>query len=240
VNEDDVHIVRVDLDAESRTLRVVLSDGAIAEVAPDAPEVRGLSAGQLLDARQRGALQAAAARKAAARAALRLLARRRYSRARLRERLLRAGADEAPTDAVLEQLAAQGLLDDRDFARAFAADQLARRPVGRAWLLARLRSQGVAREDARAGVGEVVPAERELELARQALAARRRVPARAASAVAEMRFLVARGFPPTVARQAVQASGLERAAPAQRAAAAGAAPRAGAPRRNRRRSEGGS
>jgi regulatory protein len=80
-------------------------------------------------------------------AALRLLERQRRTRADL-ERRLRDKAYAAGTIAeVLDRLAAVGLVDDVEYARAFMAGRRARRSAGSRRIEQELRARGVGAED---------------------------------------------------------------------------------------------
>lgn len=195
----EVLVLGVDLEESSRTLTLRLTDGSCLEVAPDAPEARGLAPGSRVDAPTLAALREAAARKDVARALFRLLDRRARCRVDLRARLVRAGHPVPAVDRVLDGAVAQGLVDDQAYARAWTHDQLLRKPAGRRWLLAKLREQGVAEHDARAGVAEVLDPDREVELAERALAGRRLDLDDERQRAKGLRFLLGRGFDPSTA-----------------------------------------
>ena len=184
----------VQLDEGSRTLTLQFSDGSRVEVAPDAPEARGLAPGSVVDGPRFAALRAAAGRKAVARALYGLLDRRARCRADLRRRLLQSGHEAPLVDQVLDDATEQGLVDDRAYARAWAHDQLLRKAVGRRWLLAKLRTQGISERDARAGVGEVLEPRDELALAVRALSGRRLDLEDERQRAKGLRFLLGRGF----------------------------------------------
>lgn len=208
MSEDVLHVVAVARDPRTQALLITLSDGAVLATAPQAPEASDLRPGDAVDAACLAALRAAAQRKGAAQRAMRLLGRRRYSRHRLEDKLREAGEADAAVESIVRSLVEQGLLDDVAFARAYCRDQLARRPVGRAWLLRGLRAQGVGAEDARAGLDVELPSSAELPLALAAL--RRRLGSTAGDGARSLRFLIARGFAPAVAREAVSAARQQR------------------------------
>ncbi len=89
-------------------------------------------------------LQALADLEAACRAAVRLLATRSRSRADLRRRLVQKQHPPTAADGALARLEARGLLEDRRFAREYAASH-APRGRGPARLLRDLLAQGVER-----------------------------------------------------------------------------------------------
>ena len=79
--------------------------------------------------------------------ALRLLERQRRTRADLERRLAERGFAAATIAPVLERLAAVGLVDDVEFARAFLAGRWGRRPTGWTRLRQELRAKGIADAD---------------------------------------------------------------------------------------------
>jgi regulatory protein len=104
-----------------------------------------LFAGKELSAAELEALRAEASAARVQADAYRLLGHRSRSRAELRRRLLDKGHEAPEVDEVLDRLAADGLLDDAAFARAFATDK--RRLAG--W-----GSERIARALAEAGVAD--------------------------------------------------------------------------------------
>ena len=83
----------------------------------------------------------------------RLLAQRQRSSAELRVRLLRKGHGEEAVGDVLEQLAADGLLDDAAFARAFVADKRRLQGWGEQRIRRALSAFGVERASIDAALG---------------------------------------------------------------------------------------
>jgi len=84
---------------------------------------------------------------AAREAALKLLERTRRTRSDLTRRLREKGYAPATIEQVLERLAAVGLVDDVEYARAFLEQRLRRRTAGRRRLEQDLRTRGVSAED---------------------------------------------------------------------------------------------
>lgn len=80
-------------------------------------------------------------------AALRLLERSRRTRLDLARRLREKGHEPAVVDETLDRLAAVGLVDDVEYARAFLAGRWGRRPAGWRRLEQQLRAKGVAADD---------------------------------------------------------------------------------------------
>ncbi|WP_334154818.1 recombination regulator RecX [Tepidimonas sp.] len=139
--------------------------------------------------------------------ALRLLARRDYTRHELAQRLAPHAADEAELEAVLDECARRGWLDE---ARALEA-HLHRRAGerGRALLQAELRARGF---DDEVLLEQAAARLRATEAERAQAAWKRRfgtAPRDAAERARQLRFLLARGFAPEVARRTVPRSAAE-------------------------------
>ena len=80
-------------------------------------------------------------------AALRLLERTRRTRSDLARRLRDKGHEPGVVIETLDRLAAVGLVDDVEYARAFLAGRWGRRPSGWRRLEQQLRAKGVAPDD---------------------------------------------------------------------------------------------
>jgi regulatory protein len=80
---------------------------------------------------------------AVAQAALRYLARRDRSEAHMKAYLSKLGASPVRIRTVLSTLRALGYLDDQAFARRWARDRMARKPMGQLRLEAELQAQGL-------------------------------------------------------------------------------------------------
>jgi regulatory protein len=109
---------------------------------------------------------------AARETALRLLDRSRRTRSDLARRLADKGYAEGTVAEVLERLAAVGLLDDVEYARAYLAGRWGRRTAGWRRLELELRGRGIAPEDiahARAKLEETVGPVDELAGARRVI-----------------------------------------------------------------------
>ena len=149
-------------------------------------------------------------------AALRLLERTRRTRSDLARRLRDKEYDAAVVDEVLDRLAAVGLVDDVEYARAFLAGRWGRRPAGRIRLEQQLRVKGVAIDDiarARAIIEEREGPADELETARRVIAQAERRYAALEPRVRRQRLwalLARRGFDGDVIRRALgEASSLD-------------------------------
>jgi regulatory protein len=142
--------------------------------------------------------------------ALRYLARREHSRAELARKLARHAEDtpDAPAaqqvDAVLDALAAAGLLSDRRAAEALVGAKAPR--LGQMRLRKLLRERGVPDDEAAAALESV----RGDELARAQVVWQRRFGAvadDAAGRARQARFLAGRGFDAEVVRRVVRGLG---------------------------------
>ncbi len=203
VPEGTATVVSIEADASGRNLSVHLDDGRTLEIAAEAMEARGITPGLVLDGPTLRGLEAAAERKSIARRVFSWLERRPRCRQDLRQRLLTRGHPPDAVDAVLDAFEAQGLIDDRAYARQWSEERLRHRPAGRRWLIAQLRRQGVRGEDAELGVDAAMGTRSELEMARDALRRRRFDLAEQRDRERAMRFLTRRGFATAVARTAV-------------------------------------
>jgi regulatory protein len=146
--------------------------------------------------------------KAARLAAIDLLARKAWTRRELARRLARRGAPPEVAAAVVAELAERGYLDDESLALAWAEIRARVRKVGSIRLRQELGRRGVARELADRAVERAF--EETPELDRALAAGRRRLPAlrrarpeRLAGRLAE--YLLRRGYPGAIVRQAVKA-----------------------------------
>lgn len=167
----------------------------------------GIAVGATWTASMESAARAAEARSAAKSYALKAIAHRPLSVAELLAKLGARGHDAATSAAVAADLQRVGLLDDERFARDYIRAQLARKPAGRALLLAGLRRRRVEDPVARRAVDEALG---EVDLsggARQLAASRlRRMDPRLEPEVLRRRLfglLARRGFDPETARDAV-------------------------------------
>jgi regulatory protein len=121
---------------------------------------------------------------AVAQAALRYLARRDRSEAHIRAYLGKVGASPSHIRTVLGRLRTLGYVDDRAFARRWARDRMARKPMGRLRLEAELQTQGLDERTIVNTVEEIYAELSERTVALQLLHARAVTPA----------FLRRRGF----------------------------------------------
>lgn len=167
----------------------------------------GIAVGATWTAAMESAARAAEARGAAKAYALRAIASRPLSVAEMLARLEARGYDAATSAAVAADLQRVGLLDDERFARDFIRAQLARKPAGRALLIAGLRRRriedGVARRAVDEALGEVDLSGGAYRLAAARL---RRMDPRLEPEVMRRRLfglLARRGFDPETAREAV-------------------------------------
>jgi regulatory protein len=143
------------------------------------------------------ALPPPASRSSPYQTALRMLSARELSVAQVRERLRARGFPPEAIETVLERLQANGALDDRRTARAYARSALQVKRRGRLRVLRELEALGVDRLVSREAVAEVFADVDERQLIRAALD--RRHPDRITDAGAYRRlfqYLARLGFAP--------------------------------------------
>jgi regulatory protein len=143
--------------------------------------------------------------------ALGLLAVRQRSRRELERRLVQAGFEPDEVEAELARLELVGLIDDEAFARAVVESRMGSRGESRRAVAVKLQQAGVDREVASVALDEA-PGEEQARADRLAETRVGRVanldPATGFARLSA--FLMRRGYPPGVARQAARrALGLE-------------------------------
>ncbi len=100
--------------------------------------------------------------------AMRYLANRPHSRRELSQKMFRKGYRKAIIEQALDQLEKLDLVNDQVFARLFIQDQIKRGSVSRALLRHKLLEKGIARDLIQKLLDELLPPEKEQQLARQA------------------------------------------------------------------------
>lgn len=147
--------------------------------------------------------------RAAYAAGLAMLARRELSEAQIRERLRRKDHDGQAVDAAIERLRETGAANDRRVALAAARTEAHVRSRGRAFVLRRLHSFGIASDIAEAAVNEVFGAIDEPALLEHALSRRLHGPGDRVRDPAHFRRLyqqlLRQGFPPSAVVAALKA-----------------------------------
>jgi regulatory protein len=131
--------------------------------------------------------------------ALRLLARREHSRAELMRKLESAGFAREEIGTLLDDFETRNWLSDQRFAESYVADHRAR--AGSIKLAYDLRQRGVPDSV----IENVLSDNRDSELARAREVWQKKFkapPANADEKARQMRFLLSRGFPPDVIRNA--------------------------------------
>jgi regulatory protein len=103
-----------------------------------------LRIGDDVDATSLETLRAADEERAARESALRLLAQRARTETEMRKRLLRSGYARPVVDGIVTDLLARGLVNDAEFALAFALERTRRRPRGERRLVQELRARGIS------------------------------------------------------------------------------------------------
>ena len=182
---------------EDGAVVLVLEGGEDLDSSPESVPADLPAIGTVIDGGQLADLRLAAQRKQAARRIFRILDRRLVPAAYLRRRLTQEGLDADAVDAVLEQMAEQGIYSDRRFAEAWCRDALLSRAVGRRYLERKLREKGIAAAVARETACDVLDNETETRLAHRAAVARWRRqtgPTDRRAEAAVVRHLQGRGF----------------------------------------------
>lgn len=197
----------VSVEETGRDVRLVLSDGTTLELAAESLPPALPAPGEALPSDVLAELREAAERKRVARRVFALLDRRLQTRRRLQRKLLDEGYAAGPVDTVLDRFEAEGIHSDRRFAEAWCRDTLRARPVGRRYLEAKLREQGVdAGLAADTAAASLTPeAERRAGHAAALKWWRRQRGAVDVKALSRgQRYLMGRGFPAAVAAEAVR------------------------------------
>jgi SOS response regulatory protein OraA/RecX len=218
------------IDRREGAVTLTLDNGEVLEVSPDALTPDFPAPGRSVAAAQLREIRGAAARKAVAKRLFQLLDRRLKPLAALRRKLEGEGFDPEPVAAVLLEFEAKGLHSDRRYAEAYCRDALQRRPVGRRYLLAKLREREIPSEIARETVAAALSDVDEVKLAEAAAGARwaqmrgagagragaRSRPGDASLAAVNKiyRFLIGRGFATGLARRVALKTGAENGPPA--------------------------
>jgi regulatory protein len=137
---------------------------------------------------------------------LRLLARRELSTPQLRARLAARGCPPEAIDAALERLRADGALDDRRMARAFASTAARVKHRGRLRILRELEASGIDRDTARVAIEAVFDEVDEATVLERAIARRLRGAIRDEAHFRRLhQYLIRLGFAPAAAAAALNA-----------------------------------
>jgi regulatory protein len=140
--------------------------------------------------------------------AVRLLARREYGRSELRARLCARGIDAGSVDAALDELQRRGLLSDARYAGAVVAQKAGR--YGRRAIAYALKEKGIEAAAADAALAQL---EGRDEVAEALALLRRRYdkpPENRNEKARQVRFLLSRGYPMSVALKALRLAGAPR------------------------------
>ncbi len=97
--------------------------------------------------------------------AIRLLSYRARSEKEIRDRLRKKGFASITVEEVLASLLKSGLVNDVEFARAFAHDKLLKKPMGKTMLKQEFRRKGISKETIELILSEVYESETEDEYA---------------------------------------------------------------------------
>ncbi len=199
----------VSMEQTGRDVRLTLDDGTTLELAAESLPPALPAPGETVPPDVLAELRDAAERKRVARRVFALLDRRLQTRRRLRRKLLDEGYADGPVDTVLDRFEAEGIHSDRRYAEAWCRDTVRARPVGRRYLEAKLREQGVDAGLAAATAAAALPPDAEHRAGHTAAHKwwRRQRGAVDVKALARgQRYLMGRGFPAAVAAEAVRAA----------------------------------
>jgi len=146
---------------------VKLSDGSEIRVLEDHLGRFGIEEGTPVDRAQIEAIESAYAYGKAREAALRLLRVRPRTEEELRRQLRARKIPGGASDRLIEDLKAEGQVDDRVFARLWITEKLSRGTHGRKLLEHELRTKGIKREVLEEVLARDYSAEAETEVARE-------------------------------------------------------------------------
>ncbi len=145
----------------------VFLDGRFAfSLDPATVHQHAIAVGKVLSESEAAQLEQQSALERALSAAYRLLTYRPRSEGEIRSRLLQKGFDPATTEAALEKLRAQGLLDDLAFGRFWRESRQALSPRGEYLLRTELRHKGLSQETVSEVLADFDEAESALKVAR--------------------------------------------------------------------------
>jgi regulatory protein len=141
-------------------------------------------------------------------AALRILGRRAHSKAELKKKLLAKGVPYHLADNAIAECARLSLVNDAEFARAYAAE-LRGKGAGPLKIKAALSVKGIDKETAASAAGEALPEDDLLSAAISSLSGKltslRHEKDKRKQREKAVRFLMSRGFPSGVVFKAVAA-----------------------------------
>ncbi len=199
--------VLVDRRETEGTVTLTLSGGEILEIAADSLPSDLPAVGAVIQRPLLARLRGAAESKQISRRLFQILDRRLYSAAVLRAKLTQEGFSSAGVEAVLTKFAEAGLHSDHLYATAYCRDTWRRQSVGRRYLQAKLHQQGVPASVVGEVLAQLLTSQREEELALAASQQRWARMSGTTGPAAEAkvyRFLLNRGFSPTLARKAAR------------------------------------
>ena len=158
----------VSLKSGTDVLRIELSDGSLFSYKdcylPSPFTTDGYAVGGEINADEEQAFRFASACLRAEKRALQLIARAEQTAFGLSRKLQKRGHDTACINAVIAQLCALNLLDDRRYARLWLESRISRQATSPRRLLAAIRSRGIDRHDAEAALKETLDDEAERQL----------------------------------------------------------------------------
>lgn len=133
-----------------------------------------------------------------------ILSRRDHATAELKIKLGRQGYSSEQVEEAIEWGRQKRLINDQRFAQNYITSLLRQKPVGRRWLVAKLRQKGVPAGVVKDALDQQLDRAQETKLAREAAATwHKRHPQYESDTVRLARFLQARGFSFEVIRSTV-------------------------------------
>ncbi|MEX0650382.1 MAG: regulatory protein RecX [Candidatus Andersenbacteria bacterium] len=124
-----------------------------------------------------------------------ILSRRDHSEAEVRQKLSRKGFSSSAVQSAIEWLYSQKLLDDEAYTRRYVESILRTKTVGSRWMYTKLKQRGIGSQYINEALAQLLPADKEKELMREAAESWKRVHVKhAGDKIRLSRFLASRGF----------------------------------------------
>lgn len=98
-----------------------------------------------------------------------LLGRRAFGEKELHDKLAKKCVEEREIKRILQRLLAEGYIDDEKFVRNFIEERIKEKPVGKFYLIAKLKEKKIAKSLIEKYIAILLPEERENSLAKEAL-----------------------------------------------------------------------
>ncbi len=169
MNNSDSHIVLVDIQKFGQLYKILFSNDLEFRTTSGTIKNLGLTKGDAFSASEFSLLKKTLEKDFVRYSAETLLANQAYSTGEFRQRLRKKGIDSSLVTEIITEFKSFGFLDDYKFAEARARSLLARKPAGKAYLIADLQKHLVARAVAEKAVSSVLGETDEVALAVQIL-----------------------------------------------------------------------